>query len=274
VPGELFIGGTPVGRGYLGEPELTAERFLPDPFREGGALYRTGDRARWLADGNLEYLGRLDDQLKLRGVRIEPAEIERALDAHPAIERSAVVLQERGGSADRLVAWLVLAHEELPAASELRAYLGRTLPDVMVPAAYAPLDFLPSTPSGKLDRAALRRRQLVEANPVGAHAPPESPIERVVAGIFGDVLARDEIGATDDFFELGGHSLLATQVVSRIREALAVDLPLRRLFESPTVRGLAERIRNDGNADVVTRAELWLRLAGLSEQEVRSMLAE
>ncbi len=272
--GELVIGGAPVGRGYLGEPELTAQRFLPDPFTPGGTVYRTGDRARWLADGNLEYLGRLDNQLKIRGVRIEPGEIEAALDAHPAVAESSVVVREDDGNGERLIAWIVPGQADVPGASELRAHLRRTLPESMLPAAFLPLDRLPVTPNGKLDRKDLQNRPLPATRSVGGRVAPAGPLEELVAGVFVEVLELEAVGAGDDFFALGGHSLLATQVVSRLREALATNVLLRWLFESPTVRELAGRLEEEGGDGVRTRAEIWLRLARLSDQEVRSMLAE
>ncbi|HEV7586613.1 MAG TPA: amino acid adenylation domain-containing protein, partial [Longimicrobium sp.] len=231
VPGELYVGGAQVARGYLDQAATTAERFVPDPFGAAGArLYRTGDRARWLADGTVEYLGRVDHQVKVRGFRIEPGEIEATLRRHPSVADCAVVARE-----GRLAAYVVGAGD----ADALRAHLRNTLPDYMVPAAFVSLDALPLTPNGKVDRAALPEPD--------AHADEESasartPVEEVLAAIWAEVLGRGRVGAHDDFFALGGHSLLATRVVSRVRAALAVELPVRALFEAPTVAGLAVRI--------------------------------
>ncbi|HEX2093555.1 MAG TPA: amino acid adenylation domain-containing protein [Longimicrobiaceae bacterium] len=244
VPGELYVGGAQVARGYLGRPDLTAERFIPDPFGPvpGARLYRTGDRVRWLADGTLDFLGRGDGQVKVRGYRVEPGEVEAALRRHPAVAACAVVAREEAPGDRRLVAYVVGD----AGADELRAHLRRTLPDYMVPAAFVALDQLPLTPNGKLDRAALPAPERASA---GEEAP-ESPLEEVLAGILADVLRLPRLGRHDGFFELGGHSLLATRAVSRIRQALGVELPLRALFESPSVAELAPRV------EVLRRAEL------------------
>jgi amino acid adenylation domain-containing protein len=233
VPGELFLGGAGQARGYLGRPDLTAERFVPDPFgssREGGGrLYRTGDLVRFRADGALDFLGRIDHQVKVRGFRVELGEIEAALVRHPAVEAAAVILRE-----DRLVAYAAGAASP----DELRAWLRASLPGPMIPSIFVILDRLPQTPTGKVDRRAL---------PVPSEAAPEeavlaNPTEEILAGIVADVLGVARVGVRDSFFDLGGHSLLAARVVSRVREALGVELPLRALFEEPTVAGLARRI--------------------------------
>jgi amino acid adenylation domain-containing protein len=236
VPGELYVGGAGVARGYLGRPDLTAARFLPDPFagEPGARMYRTGDRARRRASGELEYLGRTDRQAKLRGFRIEPGEVEAALRGHPAVRAAAVtVLREAGREA--LVAYLT-ADGPAPPAAELRAWLARSLPEYMVPAAFVVLDAIPTTPSGKLDAAALPAPE-----PADDQGEPRTPAEEVVAGIFAGVLGLERVGTGDNFFELGGHSLLATRVVARVGAALGVELPLRALFEAQTVAELAAR---------------------------------
>ncbi|HEX4494599.1 MAG TPA: amino acid adenylation domain-containing protein [Thermoanaerobaculia bacterium] len=237
VPGELRLGGEGLARGYLGRPDLTAERFVPDPFGAGGdRLYRTGDLARWSPGGELEFLGRIDHQVKVRGFRIELGEVEVALESHPAVERAVVMAGPDGQSLD---AWIVASAPVSPA--ELRAFLRSRLPEYMVPAQLVPLDRLPMTPNGKVDRKALAG---LRPRPSGTteRLPPRTPAEEILAGIWERVLGIEGIGARDNFFELGGHSLLATQVLSRVREAFAVELPLRALFESPTLAGLAERI--------------------------------
>ncbi|HEU4881191.1 MAG TPA: amino acid adenylation domain-containing protein, partial [Longimicrobium sp.] len=266
VPGEMYIGGAQVTRGYLGRPGLTAERFLPDPSAEPGArMYRTGDRVVWTessaevrecvsadADqasassrtdalthsrtGVLDYLGRLDEQVKVRGHRIELGEVEAVLAAHPAVRGCAVLLREDVPGDPRLVAYAAGEAD----AGELRAHLRRALPEHMVPAAVVVLDALPLTPNGKLDRRALPAPEYAES--AGEAAAPRTPVEEVLAGIWGQVLRRDAVGIHQGFFELGGHSLLAMRVVSRVREAFAVELPLRALFEDPTVAGLAARV--------------------------------
>ncbi|MFI0479419.1 amino acid adenylation domain-containing protein [Actinomadura sp. 9N215] len=240
VPGELFIGGPQLARGYGGRPALTAERFVADPFAaDGSRLYRTGDRVRWSASGELEFVARADDQVKVRGFRIEPAEIEAVLTAHPAV-RSAVVTVDGTGAGARLVAYLIPADhaEGIPAPDELRGFAAQRLPEFMIPAVFIELAAVPLTPRGKLDRAAL---PAPEARPAldGHYAPPSTHTEELLAGIWAEVLGLDRVGADDNFFALGGHSLLATQVMSRIRTAFGADAPLAALFAQPTVRGLA-----------------------------------
>jgi acyl carrier protein len=244
VPGELYVAGAGLARGYLGRPGLTAERFVPDPFSEtaGARMYRTGDLMRRRSDGALEFLGRTDHQVKLRGFRIELGEIEATLARHPAVGRTAVLATEDESGDKRLVAYVVPAAGETPAISDLRGYLRRTLPDYMVPSVFVMLDNLPRTASGKLDRSALPppERQSPESAP--GYVAPQSAVEQVLAGICGEVLGVERMGAHDDFFALGGHSLLATRVIARIEAALGIELPLRLLFEAPTVAELAERI--------------------------------
>ncbi|HEX6036828.1 non-ribosomal peptide synthetase, partial [Longimicrobium sp.] len=237
VPGELFIGGVQVGRGYLGRPALTAETFVPDAFGAPGArLYRTGDRARWTTDGEIEYLGRVDFQVKIRGFRIEPGEVEAALRAHPAVRDAVVTVRDDAAGSARLVAYVVGGAD----AAALRAHLGARLPEHMVPSALVPMDALPLNTSGKVDRRALPAPEL--SMDAGAFVAPRGDGEEIVAGIFADVLRAGRVGAGDDFFVLGGHSLLATRVASRVRDAFGVELPLRTVFEAPTVRALAARV--------------------------------
>ncbi|HEX2189999.1 MAG TPA: amino acid adenylation domain-containing protein, partial [Longimicrobiaceae bacterium] len=239
VAGELYLGGVQLARGYLGRPGLTAERWVPDPFADepGARLYRTGDRVRWLADGALEYLGRVDQQVKMRGFRIEPGEVESALRRHPGVRDAAVVVRGEGGDA-LLVGYFVPAGEPVDAA-ELRGWLRAGLPEHMVPGALVALEALPLTPGGKLDRRALPAPGAAAGE---AYVAPRTPTEAALAEVFGAVLRRERVGVHDGFFELGGHSLLATRVVSRVRETLGVEVPLRALFEAPTVAALAERV--------------------------------
>ena len=241
VPGELFIGGAGVTRGYLNRPGLTAERFVPDPFgAPGSRLYRTGDRVRRRTDGALEFLGRVDFQVKLRGFRIELGEIEAALRSHPAVGGAVARVHEEAGDA-RLLAYVVpRAPDAPPAGTELRAFLRERLPEYMVPSAFVALDAFPLTPSGKIDRRAL---PAPDARPeVRTFVAPRNPREQALAEIWREVLRTGQVGVEDDFFALGGHSILATQVLSRVRRELGVELPLRALFEAPTVRALAERL--------------------------------
>jgi amino acid adenylation domain-containing protein len=242
VPGELYIGGEGVARGYLGRPVLTAERFIPDAFsREPGSgarLYRTGDRVRRRADGALEYLGRTDQQVKVRGFRIEPGEIEAALRAQPQVREAVAVVREGPQGDPRLVAYVVAGEGASPAAAELRAALRERLPEHMVPGAFVVLESIPLTPNGKVDRRALPAPEAESA----AYVAPRTPVEEVLAGIWAELLGTGRVGVEESFFDLGGHSLLATRVVSRARQAFGVEVPLRALFEAPTVAGLAGRI--------------------------------
>ena len=246
VPGELFIGGLGVARGYLDRPALTAEKFIPDPFGEvpGGRLYRTGDLVRWRGDGQLEYVGRVDHQIKIRGHRIEPGEVEAALSSHPAIREAVVVARDDRSGELGLVAYLTTdPASSTPSTVELRRFLGNTLPEPMVPSTFVVLETLPLTPNGKVDRDALPAPEgSTLPAPGGEFVPPRGPLEEVIAGAWASVLGRDRVGAFDNFFDLGGHSLLATQVMSRVRDACGVEIPLRALFECPTVAGLAGRI--------------------------------
>jgi len=249
VPGELYLGGAGVARGYLDRPALTAERFIPDPFgtvggsSPGGRLYRTGDRARWRPDGNLEFLGRLDQQLKLRGFRIEPGEIETALHQHPEVRTAVVVAREDSPGDVRLVAYVV-PEKASPSSDELRGFLEQRLPRYMMPDAVVALTTLPLTANGKLDRRALPAPDDAPAAP-DDYAAPQDPVEQLLADIWAGVLRLPRVGVRDNFFAMGGHSLLATQVVSRIRTEMGVELPLRALFEDPTVGALAARISNE-----------------------------
>ena len=242
IPGELFIGGEGLARGYLGRPALTAEKFVPDPHsaEPGARLYRTGDRVRWLADGNLEFLARIDHQVKIRGFRIETGEVEAALTAISGIRDAFVMAREDVPGDRRLVAYLVADDGADASHAALRSALEARLPEYMVPSAFVPLDALPLSPNGKVDRRALPAPEYAEDE--DADERHRHPVREVLAGIWAEVLRRVRVGVRDNFFELGGHSLLATRVVSRVRAALSVELPLRALFESPTVAGLAERI--------------------------------
>ncbi|HEX9940247.1 MAG TPA: phosphopantetheine-binding protein, partial [Longimicrobium sp.] len=274
VPGELLLGGDAVARGYLERPGLTAERFVPDPFStEGGArLYRTGDRARWLASGEVEYLGRTDEQVKVRGFRIEPGEIEAVLSDHAAVREAVVVVREDAPGDRRLVAYVVAGEPAAVTPAELRAHLKRRLPEYMVPSAVVVLEALPLTPSGKVARRALPAPDL--ASPEEAYVAPRTPTEEVLAGIWAEVLRLERVGVHDSFFELGGHSLLATRVVSRVRVEFSVELPLRALFETPTVAGLAPQVERLVLAQVEEQelADALDRLEGLSEDEVMKLL--
>jgi amino acid adenylation domain-containing protein len=243
VWGELLIGGSGVARGYLGRPELTAERFVPDLWsgEPGARVYRSGDRARFLPDGSLEYGGRLDRQVKLRGFRVELGEIEAALAAHPGVREAVVMALPRPGGEKALLACVVPAAgapDVAPDAAELRSFLTGRLSGPMIPAAFVILPALPVTPSGKVDRLALAEL-IPEQLAGGASEPPRGPLEERLAGLWENLLGLEAPGREDDFFTLGGHSLLTLQLISRVHEEFGVELPLRRVFETPTIAGLA-----------------------------------
>jgi acyl-CoA synthetase (AMP-forming)/AMP-acid ligase II len=238
VPGELYIGGDGVARGYLNRPELTAEKFIPHPFGDqpGARLYKTGDLARYQPDQNIEFLGRIDDQVKIRGFRIELGEIEAVLCQHPSVHEAVVIVREDTPGDSHLVAYVVPQAQQSPSTSDLRSFLQEKLPEYMVPMAFVILERLPLTPNGKVDRRALPQPK--RESPFVA---PRNAVEEALAGMWAEVLRLERVGIHDNFFALGGHSLLATQVVSRLRSAFQVELPVRRLFdEGSTVAGLAE----------------------------------
>jgi amino acid adenylation domain-containing protein len=240
LPGELYIGGPGVTRGYLNRPELTADHFVAHPFAAAPErVYRTGDLCRLLSDGALEFLGRRDWQLKVRGHRIEAGEVEAALLRHPAVRRAVVVAREDAPGDQRLVGYVVFGDTEVDNA-ELRAFLRQTLPDYMVPSAIVALPELPQTPSGKLNRAVLPSPAPDGNSPVSA--APRSETEQRLAAIWVQLLRASRVGVHDNFFELGGHSLLAAQLVSRVRAAFGVELPVRTVFDLPTLAQLADGI--------------------------------
>ncbi|MDQ4132559.1 MAG: amino acid adenylation domain-containing protein [Actinomycetota bacterium] len=249
VPGELHIGGWGLARGYLGRPELTANQFVPDSLgqRPGGRLYRSGDMARFRADGQLEFVGRADQQVKVRGFRIETGEVENALLAHRAVSEAVVVAREDGPGTKRLVAYVVPVGEPGAGdATELRRFLSDRLPAFMVPTAFVFLDTLPLTPNGKVDREALPAPTGGRPELSSTWVAPLTPVEQALTAIWESVLGVEGLGAHDDFFELGGHSLLATQVIAQLREQFGVDIPLRELFEGPTVAALAAAVEARG----------------------------
>ncbi len=269
IPGELCLGGDGLAWGYLGRPGLTADRFVPSLTGNGERLYRTGDRVRWNEAGELEFLGRLDGQVKVRGFRIETGEIETALVDLPAIRDAVVVARAEPSGERRLVAYVVPGDGGTPGGAELREALLARLPEFMVPQIFVVLDALPLTPNGKVDRRALPA-------PEGArdlssrYVAPRNPTEETIAAIWGEVLGVERVGVEDAFHELGGHSLVATRVVSRIREALGVELPLRAVFEHPTVAGLAAVLAGEEDARL---AALLAEMDEMSDDDARALLA-
>ncbi|HYX24784.1 MAG TPA: amino acid adenylation domain-containing protein, partial [Thermoanaerobaculia bacterium] len=245
APGELYVGGLGLARGYLGHPDLTADRFCPDPFsgQAGERLYRTGDLARWRPDGNLDFLGRVDHQVKIRGFRIEPEEIEALLVSHPAVRAAVVVAREDARGEKRLVAYLVPSAGDVPV-DECRDLAGSHLPAFMVPAAWVTLPELPLTPNGKVDRKALPPPDDGGAAVVTPYVQPRTPVEEILCALWSEVLGVDRVGIHDDFFALGGHSLIATRVAARLNKGLGVDLPVRTLFRATTVEDLSREVES------------------------------
>ncbi|MGA9770371.1 MAG: amino acid adenylation domain-containing protein [Blastocatellia bacterium] len=243
VHGEVYIGGCSLGRGYLNRPDISADKFVPDHMgsNAGARLYKTGDKARYLSDGKIEFLGRTDHQVKVRGFRIELGEIETVLSQHPAVKEVVVAAHGKTATDKHLVAYIVADQEPRPAVSELRSFVKKNLPEYMVPSAFMLVDSLPLTPSGKVDRRALPDADS-ESLERESYVAPRSPIEEMVAGVIASVLGIERVGMQDNFFALGGHSLLATQIISRLREACPAELYLRWIFEEPTVAALAEKI--------------------------------
>ncbi len=294
VAGEMYVGGAGVARGYLNRPELTAERFLADPFaaETGARMYKTGDLARWHADGTIEFLGRNDFQVKIRGFRIELGEIEAGLAEHPGVREAAVIARADVPGEKRLVAYYTAADANKPSggAAEFRAFLTRKLPDYMVPAAYVQMERMPLTANGKLDRKAL---PMPEGNvyAVRTYEAPNGEVETGLVGIWADLLNVGRIGRQDNFFELGGHSLLAMQVTARIRRIFEVELAVRSVFEAPTIASLAlevqkaeamglkarspipQGLRHAAAADASQEA-LLIQLEKLSAQDARNLLKD
>nr|QEO74861.1 phosphopantetheine-binding domain-containing pro [uncultured bacterium] len=276
--GELFIGGVSLARGYLNNPELTAERFIPDPFSKdaGARLYSTGDRARYLAGGQIEFLGRIDHQIKIRGYRVEPGEIETVLLQHPSVRETVVqAMQEESGQL-RLVAYVVVQNDDpqsAPKVDELRQHLRQHLPEYMIPGVFVLLDGLPLTPNGKVDRKALPAPLTIRPELSSTFVAPQTALERVVAGIWAEVLGLDGIGLYDNFFDLGGHSMLATKLTFKVREALLIDLPLSSLFESPTVEGQVSIIAQLwGDPDTAEKAaETYLEVEHLAAGGMKNL---
>lgn len=275
VPGEMYVGGAGVARGYLNRPELTAERFIPDSFRPDAQsrLYRTGDLARRLANGDIEYLGRIDQQVKIRGFRIELGEIETVLAKHPGVRESVVTVSDNEYGDKRLVAYLVPQNGFSLTKAELYASLKEQLPEYMIPSAFVKLDRMPLTSNGKIDRRALPEPEFARAAPEGGFVAPRTPLEEEVASAWKQVLGVDHVGVNDNFFEIGGHSLLATRVIILLRANLGANLSLRLLFENPTVAGMAQALVETllEHSDQPKIAEIIDEVEGLSDEAARQL---
>lgn len=269
VPGEIYIGGVGVARGYLQSPDLTAQKYIPSS--NGARLYRTGDLGRFLPNGEIELHGRVDRQVKVRGIRIEPAEIETVLTDHENVREAAVIVREDSPGNQRLVAYVVLRQPD----NHLRDFVKVRVPDHMVPAAFVVLDKLPLTPNGKVDHAALPLPDQSSFASSKEFVAPRTQVEETLAQIWKELLGIAHVGIHDNFFELGGHSLLATQVVSRIRKTLKVELPLRVMFDAPTIAGLATNLEpmSRMESDEMERLDQLLKqIDQLSLDETRVLL--
>jgi acyl-CoA synthetase (AMP-forming)/AMP-acid ligase II/acyl carrier protein len=259
VSGELHIGGVAIARGYHNRPEMTADKFIPNPYGEGGErLYKTGDLARYREDGEIEFLGRIDNQVKVRGFRIELGEIEAVLSEHEKVKDVVVVVREEAGGDKRLVGYVVGEGEV--GGGELRRYLSERLPEYMVPNVIVVLEQTPLLPNGKVNRAALPAPEWGKSTEQVEYVGPRTPVEETVVKIWKAVLNVERVSVEDDFFEIGGHSLLATQVITRINHAFNLSMPLRKLFEKTSIAEIALAIE----------AELITEIANLSEAEVGS----
>jgi acyl carrier protein len=278
VPGELCIGGAGLARGYLNRADHTAERFIASPFHdaESRRLYRTGDVARYRLDGTIEFLGRLDLQVKLRGFRIELGEVEAILTQHPAVRDVVAIVRDDGPGDRRLVAYLTCQRGSTASAPDLHDFVKKRLPDYMVPSAFVILDALPLTTTGKVDRRALPAPSRTREDDAQAIVLPRTSLEEAIAAIWQGVLGLDRIGIHDNFFDLGGHSLLATRVMARVRAALRVDLSLKAFFETPTVAHLSRLVSDQRSAhrSPDDLANLLDVVEGLPEDRARALLLE
>ena len=274
VPGELYVGGDGLARGYLKRPELTSEKFVPNPFSNepGKRLYRTGDLCRYRLDGNIEFLGRMDHQVKIRGFRVEQGEIEAVLGQHPAVRETVVVVWEDTARERRLVAYVVPRQECEASGDDLRTFLRTKLPEYMVPSIFVLLDCLLLTPNGKVDRKALPVPDQSTHGRAERHVEPRTPLEQMLAAIWGDVLKVERVGIHDNFFDLGGHSLKVTQVVSKIRGTLQMEIPLRDLFDNPTIAELALRIEQGASRGIEELAHHLAEVELLPEEEIDRQL--
>ena len=242
VGGEIYVGGEGLARGYLKRPELTKEKFVANPYREGERLYRTGDIGRYRRDGEIEYVGRVDHQVKIRGNRVEIGEVEVVLSQHEGVSEVVVVAQEEISGDNYLAAYIVPGEDATFDINELRNYLRQTLPDYMIPSIFVILETLPLTPNGKVNRQALPVPDQTRPDVESRFVPPRTEIEKQMVKIWTEVLGLEQVGVYDNFFDLGGHSLLATQVVFQLADVFHIKIHLRSLFETPTIAGLAKQI--------------------------------
>lgn len=274
--GELYIGGVSLARGYVNRPDLTGEKFVPDPFSDspGARLYRTGDVARYLPDGSIEFLGRRDHQVKIRGFRVELGEIESVLIQHAAVKEAIIVVREDTPGNKRLVAYVVADRENRPGAEGLRAYLKEKMPEYLVPSAYVIMDNLPLTPNGKVDRAALEVPSLPRVDIDNDLVLARTPAEELVAQVWSSLLGVEKIGIYTNFFSIGGHSLLATQINFQLRKLFRIDLPLRSMFETPTIDGQVNAMARiwGGRETVEEIAWTYMQIEQLSDSDVEKML--
>jgi acyl carrier protein len=277
VPGELCIGGDGLARGYIGRPELTAEKFVPHPYSRhlGARLYRTGDLVRYREDGNIEFLKRMDQQVKVRGFRVELGEIESTLNQYGAVVESVVVDRKDSSGDIRLIAYFVPEVGVEPTSLELLTFLQEKLPSYMLPSAFIAIKEIPLTPNGKVDRRALPAPEQIEVSTAGFIAP-RTEMEQLVAEIWCEILGITQVGADSNFFDLGGHSLLATRVMNRIRERCGVELPLRVLFEFPTVVSLAAKLDDarPKETELSRILDILVNMENISEEEVTTLLAQ
>jgi acyl carrier protein len=276
--GELYLGGEGLARGYLHAPALTAEKFIPNPFggEPGGRLYKTGDLARYRPDGTIECLGRMDHQVKVRGYRIELGEIEATLGRHPSVREAVVLVRKTGLGVKRLVAYVVLQWGVNLSQPELRQFVQAHLPEYMVPSFFVVLPEMPLMPNGKLHREALPEVEALGLEAEPHQAPPRNPVETILTRLWAEVLGLKTVGVYDHFFELGGHSLQAAQVVSRIRSTFGINVPLRALFECPTVEKLGALILGPAatRKQVEAIASLVVSVDQLPEEDLERMLNE
>ncbi|MBA2681503.1 MAG: AMP-binding protein, partial [Ktedonobacteraceae bacterium] len=292
VPGEIYIGGEGLARGYLHQPDITAERFVPDPFNQeaGRRLFKTADLARYRSDGAIEFLGRSDHQVKIRGFRIELGEIEATLWEHPNVKDAVVLVKEDTAGDKRLIAYVAPRHERTLNQSELRDFARDRLPEYMVPGSWLFLEALPLLPNGKIDRRALPDPDWQQFATEQGYVAPRTPLEMRLAKIWEGVLGRERIGILDNFFDIGGHSLRATQVIARLQQVEQIPLPLSSLFATPTIEGLANSVirykQKNGHGEAVAPITLHVqeqeqilpfdqsRIEQLSDEQVTTLLHE